>query len=152
MVFHTSFAGTEKSLSVYVKGVHSEFVHMLTNVDVVLAVSVILLELTSANSLLSPSFLYKPVWCQAFRWWKLVRSGTLFVLECGKGPWRLEAMWLKEVPAVFSADVRGTTHLILVNRETHWTAPTGRIKFKLIMILCAFTKSWRTCLCYQFTQ
>jgi len=61
LVFHTSFAGTEKSLSVYVKGVHSEFVHMLTNVDVVLAVSVILLELTSANSLLSPSFLYKPV-------------------------------------------------------------------------------------------
>jgi hypothetical protein len=57
LVFHASFARTETSLSVDVKGTHSEFVHMLTNVDVVLAVSVILLELTYANSLLSASFL-----------------------------------------------------------------------------------------------
>lgn len=59
LVFHTSFAGTETSLSVCVKEMYSEFVHMLTNVDVVLAVSIILLELTSANSLLSTSFLCK---------------------------------------------------------------------------------------------
>jgi len=55
LVFHASFVGTETSLDV--KGMHAEFVHLLTNVDVVLAVSVILLELTSANSLLSTSFL-----------------------------------------------------------------------------------------------
>lgn len=57
LVFHNLFAGTETSLAAYVKVMHSEFVHMLTNVDIVLAVSVILPE--SANSLLSTSFLCK---------------------------------------------------------------------------------------------
>ena len=140
------------SLSVYVTGMHSEFVHMLTIVDAILAVSVILRELTCANSLLSTSFLCKtcvmsdiPLMKINAKWHALCS----WVRDEALAP---EAMWLREVAAVFSGDATSTTHLILVNRETHWTAPTGGIKFKLIMNLCAFIKSWRTCLCYQFAQ